>query len=165
MNQNEQDYDNDLGDDEESTADQQQNRGDRKWVRDLERRAKHGDRAMAERDALARELAMLKSGIDLGSPQGKLFMKAYDGEATVEAITAAAREYGVIGEQAPAGLAEEMAAHDRVARAAAGAVSVPAEDPLELIRNAETAEEVLRLVERYGGSVDYDSPGGFRSIV
>lgn len=159
------DDDEEVVEDDTRDVDREQvNRGDRKWVRELERRAKLGDRATAERDALARELAMMKAGIDVASPQGRLFVKAYDGEATVDAITEAAREYGVLGGDVSA-RADELAAMDRVARNAAGATPVAQDDPLGMIQRAETVDEVLQIVQQFGGQVDYDSPGGLRSIV
>lgn len=164
MNVNPEFDDEDDEDDTQDAAEPQQNRGDRKWVRDLERRAKQGDRATAERDSLMRELALLKAGIDVTTPQGKLFAKAYDGEPSVDAITEAAREYGVLGSDVPA-KADELAAMDRVARNAAGVTALAEDDPLNMIQRAETVEEVLRIVQDFGGQVDYDSPGGLRSLV
>jgi hypothetical protein len=94
-NQYEEDYD--L---EENEQTQQQ---EPQWRKNLERKAKEADTAKAEAQAAKRELALLKAGIDLESPTGKLFAKAYDGEASVEAIKLSATEYGLIGtESAPA---------------------------------------------------------------
>jgi hypothetical protein len=50
----------------------------------------------AEAVAAKRELAFIKVGIDVDSPTGKLFAKAYDGETSPEAVAAAAAEYGLI---------------------------------------------------------------------
>ena len=62
---------NSIEDDDYESQDEQpeiQPSRDRKWVRDLERRAKDADRVRAEADAARRELAFLKAGIDLESP-------------------------------------------------------------------------------------------------
>jgi len=141
-------------------------RTDRKWVRDLEKRAKAAEKAAAERDAAMRELVMLKAGINPETPQGKLFIKAYDGEPTLEAVKAAAQEYGVLDAPTPAIPAEEVAAHQRVANTAAGAgISDGEEDPIALINRAESAAEVLELVEKYGVAISDSQPGGFRPLV
>lgn len=54
----------------------------------LRRAAEEGKKAKAEAASLKRELAMLKAGVDIDSPIGKMFAKAYDGDATPEAIKA-----------------------------------------------------------------------------
>ena len=61
----------------------------------LREKADNADKATKEAADLRRELAVLKSGIDADSKFGKLFLKSYDGEATPEAIKAAAEEYGI----------------------------------------------------------------------
>jgi antirestriction protein ArdC len=153
-------------DTEVETLTEESARTDRKWVRDLEKRAKAADKAAAERDAAMRELVMLKAGINPETPQGKLFIKAYDGEPTLEAVKAAAQEYGVLDTPTPAIPADEVAAHQRVAQAAAGAeVSEGDDDPIALINKAESAAEVLELVKKYGVAISDDQPGGFRPLV
>lgn len=150
---------------EVETLTEESARTDRKWVRDLEKRAKAAEKAAAERDAAMRELVMLKAGINPDSPQGKLFVKAYDGEPTLEAVKAAAQEYGVLDAPTPAIPAEEIAAHQRVATTAAGADVAGEDDPIALIQRAESAAEVLELVEKYGVAVSDTQPGGFRPLV
>lgn len=150
---------------EVETLTEESARTDRKWVRDLEKRAKAAEKAAAERDAAMRELVMLKAGINPETPQGKLFVKAYDGEPTLEAVKAAAQEYGVLDAPTPAIPAEEIAAHQRVATTAAGADVAGEDDPIALIQRAESAAEVLELVEKYGVAVSDTQPGGFRPLV
>lgn len=150
---------------EVETLTEESARTDRKWVRDLEKRAKAAEKAAAERDAAMRELVMLKAGINPDSPQGKLFVKAYDGEPTLEAVKAAAQEYGVLDAPTPDIPAEEIAAHQRVATTAAGADVAGEDDPIALIQRAESAAEVLELVEKYGVAVSDTQPGGFRPLV
>lgn len=153
-------------DTEVETLTEESARTDRKWVRDLEKRAKVAEKAAAERDAAMRELVMLKAGINPDSPQGKLFAKAYDGEPTLDAVKAAAQEYGVLDAPTPAIPAEEVAAHQRVATTAAGAeVSDGDDDPIALINRAESAAEVLDIVQKYGVAISDEQPGGFRSLV
>lgn len=61
----------------------------------LRERAKQFDQAQAALPALQRENAWLKSGLDLESPVGQLFVKGYSGEFTADAIKAEAAKYGV----------------------------------------------------------------------
>ena len=92
-------------------------------LRELRKKAKERDQFAtkvteieAERDAAKRELAMVRAGIDLDSPTGRLFVKAYDGEASTEAIRSAAAEYGLI--QADASSEEEQTQEQALSRLA-----------------------------------------------
>lgn len=157
------DYDdNDEIDGDESAAPK------RNWRRDLEEQAAQAKQATADAAAAQRELAFLKAGIDLNSPGGKLLAKAYDGANTVEAIKAAAVEYGVITPEAPVVPAEELAAHDRVANASAGAATASEGD--ELMAELEKAgdffsgspQQVLDVLRRAGISAEHSRPGGWQ---
>jgi len=53
--------DEDFSDEQDAQAEGSEERNDRKWVRDLEKRAKGADSAKAEAEAARRELAMLKA--------------------------------------------------------------------------------------------------------
>ena len=154
----------DFSDEQEAQAEGSEERNDRKWVRDLEKRAKGADTAKAEAEAARRELAMLKAGIDLDTPQGKLFAKAYDGESTLDAVKKAAEEYGVI--QAMNAIpAEELDAIDRVSRAGAVPSSTPMDDPLAALNNAETPDEIIQLLKKSGVTIDNEQPGQWKSLV
>lgn len=159
--------DNYIENDDFETTDEQpeaaQNR-DRKWIRDLEKRAKDADRVRAEADSARRELALLKAGIDLDSPQGKLFAKAYDGDFTVDAVKAAATEYGVIDAPKPQVPAEEFAAMGRIANAAAGGQVHDPVDHFSEINAAETPQQVLEILARAGVALDYEQPGSWKSL-
>lgn len=91
-------YDDDLDDDPPAQAprdedpDIQQLRKSHKRL-PKERAAREA--AEKERDDAKRELLLLKAGIDVSTGTGKLFAKAYDGDLTVEAMQAAAAEYGL----------------------------------------------------------------------
>jgi hypothetical protein len=63
---------------------------------ELREAAKLGKVATARTSELEREIAMLRAGVDTESPVGKLFVKAYDGELTTEAVAAAATAVGAI---------------------------------------------------------------------
>lgn len=156
--------DEDFSDEQDAQAESSDERNDRKWVRDLEKRAKGADSAKAEAEAARRELAMLKAGIDLDTPQGKLFAKAYDGESTLDAVKAAAEEYGVI--QAMNAIpAEELDAIDRVSRAGAVPASTPMDDPFTALNNAETPDQIIELLKKNGIQIDNEQPGQWKSLV
>lgn len=159
-------------DQEENEQPQQQQQQEPQWRKNLERKAKEADAAKAEAQAAKRELAILKAGIDLESPTGKLFAKAYDGEASVDAIKAAATEYGLIGtESAPAAPTpapsvsnDELAAHQRIAQTSAGANSAGQYDARDAVANAQSVEEVLAILQKEGVQIDETRPGGFFRI-
>ncbi len=158
---------NDLDQDFEENEPQQER--EPQWRKQLERKAKEADSAKAEANAAKRELALLKAGIDLDSPTGKLFAKAYDGEATVEAIKASATEFGLIGQATPAPEAPsvsnaELAAHSRIASTSAGADSVGQYDARDAINRAESVDEVLSILQKEGVPLDDSRPGQFFRI-
>lgn len=138
------DDDNDSRDDEPQTPESTRKND---WRRKLEQEAEDGRRAAEEARQAKRELAFLKAGIDLNgelTPQQKLFVKAYDGDVTPDAVLAQAREFGIIDTPAPAVPAEELAAHDRFAQAANGGVVQSAQDQaLAAVQNAQSMTELL----------------------
>jgi rRNA maturation endonuclease Nob1 len=144
----------------------------RQFVRDLEKQAKAGkaaareaNEAKAEANAAKRELALMKAGINLDSPTGKLFVKAYDGEISVEAIKAAAGEYGLIPTSQTAEIQNDMAALDRVSQASSGSSATVPPSVLDEIRNAASPDEVLKLLVANNVNVSRDQPGGWVSLV
>ena len=144
----------------------------RQFVRDLEKQAKAGkaaareaNEAKAEANAAKRELALLKAGIDTNSPTGKLFVKAYDGEISVEAIKAAAGEYGLIPTSQTAEIQNDMAALDRVSQASSGSTANIQPSVLDEIRNAQSPDEVLKLLTANNVNVSREQPGGWVSLV
>ena len=156
--------DEEFSDEQDAQAEGSDERNDRKWVRDLEKRAKGAESAKAEAEAARRELAMLKAGIDLDTPQGKLFAKAYDGEASLEAVKAAAEEYGVI--QAMNAIpTEELDAIDRVSRAGSVPSAPLSDDPFAALNNAETPEQIIELLKKNGITIDNEQPGQWKSLV
>ena len=81
-------------------------------IKDLREAAERGKKATQENDALKREMAFLKAGVDTESKAGQLLFKAYDGELDVESIRTEADELGLfksfeesapVTEQAPSG--------------------------------------------------------------
>lgn len=91
----------------------------------LREAANRGSKYRAERDALARENAFLKAGINADDQRLAYFVKGYDGELDPQAIQKAAIEAGFL--QAPQqGQRQELQqtanAQRRVAAASAGAL-------------------------------------------
>lgn len=171
------DLDLDSSSDERTEPESTRNRD---WRRKLKQEAEEGRQAKAdaakdraEADTAKRELAFLKAGIDLDTPQGKLFAKAYDGDPTADAVKASALEYGLI--DAPSVPAEELAAHDRFAQASAGAGAGQADEDVYLsaIEKAESEAEVLAalakispdFIDRQSKISKWVNPGGQNAAV
>lgn len=164
-------YDNEDIDTTLESEDNEPQRDSRQFVRDLERKAKEGqaakreaDAAKAEAAAAKRELALMKAGIDISSGAGKLFAKAYDGEASVEAIKSAAAEYGLIPTSEQAEVKSDLQAFDRVSNASVGTPGAPTESDLDKIRNSKDPSEVLDIIRKAGIEISNEQPGGFIPI-
>jgi hypothetical protein len=148
-------------------------RNSRQFVRKLEQDAKEGKRAKKEADeakleaqTAKRELALMKAGIDLDSPTGKLFVKAYDGEITVEAIKAAAGEYGLIATSQTVEVANDLAAIDRVSQASTGSGGSVPTSVIDEIRNPNnTPEDIYKILQANGVGISNEQPGGWVSLV
>lgn len=126
------------------------------WRKQMEREraeAKAEAQRVAEENAkVKKELAFLKAGLDLNgelTPQQKLFVKAYDGDVTPDAVKAAAVEYGVIDAPQAQVPAEELAGHDRFAQAAAGSQVSQADGDVyaAALDKAETAADVIAALQ------------------
>lgn len=85
--------------------------------------------------AAQRELAMVKAGVDLDSPVGKLFAGAYQGDLEPEKIKAEWSKLGVTPGAAPTPevndgpTAEELAAQQAAATVTSGGATPPGEEP------------------------------------
>lgn len=167
-------YDNDLLDNEdlELESNDEPQRDSRKFVRKLEQEAKEGKRAKAEADEakaelakVKRDLALAQAGIDVNSPTGKLFVKGYDGEPTVEAIKAAASEYGLLPTSQAPDVKQELDAMDRVASASTASAPVGSPNALDELRKAENPEQVLKVLRANGVSISQEQPGEWISLV
>lgn len=62
---------------------------------ELRKAADRGKAAQAEAEALKRELAFAKAGIDTDTKAGKMLLRSYEGELTPDAIKAEAEEIGL----------------------------------------------------------------------
>lgn len=70
------------------------------WA-ELRRAKKARDKAEKELEAMKREMAFAKAGIDINDPQARYFVKGYEGEITPEAIRAEAVSAGFLAELPP----------------------------------------------------------------
>lgn len=85
-------------------------------------------RAQAARaEALERELAFAKAGVDLANPNAKYFTRGYDGELSPEAIKS---EWGAFAGTAapPVDYSADIAASERINAASSGAQSAGTPD-------------------------------------
>ena len=144
----------------------------RQFVRKLEQEAKAGKAAKreaeeAQREAAnaKRELAFLKAGIDLESPTGKLFAKAYDGDTSLEAVRTAASEYGLIPTSQTDEVKNDLDALNRVSQASAGSTGVITPTALDAIRGASDPAAILKVLQDNGIAISDEQPGGWVSLV
>jgi peptidoglycan hydrolase-like protein with peptidoglycan-binding domain len=150
---------------------------DPEWLKNTRKKARLADAAIAERDAAKRELMLMKAGIDLETPHGRLFAKGYDGEITVEAVKAAATDYGLLTPTTPEPTPEELAAlrqFDSAGQAGSEGSSVEeqAMDALNKVSyfgsdgqwNPEGKDQILAALKSAGLDVSYDQPGNVFQI-
>ena len=107
-------------DDELDEQDNDQSKGN--WRRDLERKARKADENARLAQTAQRELAFYKAGLPMSDPRMTYFVKGYEGPNDSDAIRKAAQEAGFM---APAEqdttVADEVAQHQQIADASAGA--------------------------------------------
>lgn len=128
----------------------------RAQIRQLERKAKGHDTAVAEAAALKRELAFARAGLP-DDPRTSYFVKGYEGELTAEAIRTAAQAAGFLeAPKAPEPAATERAAHERLADATAGATNAPPQNFAAEVAAAKTPAEVMAIVQRAGLPTAWD---------
>ena len=162
------DYNNDELD---NIADNDSENDSKNWRRKLEADAKEGKRAYREAEIAKqeatkakRELALMKAGIDLESGTGKLFAKAYDGEATPEAIKAAAQEFGLVPTSQTTEVQNDLSAIDRISQASAGATGTVAPNAIDEIRNAKSQEDIIKVLQANGITISNEQPGSWFAI-
>lgn len=124
-------------------------------IRQLERKAKSYDEALARATGLERELAFARAGLP-DDPKTAYFVKAYDGEMNAEAIRTAAQAAGFLeAPKASETPANERATHERMADAAAGG-QAPKQDFGREIAEAKSPAEVMAIVQRAGLPTSWD---------
>jgi hypothetical protein len=99
--------------------------------------------------ALQRENAAAKAGLDLADRRTGYFLRGYEGDITPEAIRS---EWEAAGFAAPARNVvpqAELAAHVEMSRAMAGGEEAGSEGFLEALGKTQSAEEVLQLAGRF----------------
>jgi hypothetical protein len=130
-------------------------------IRNLRKAAKERDGLAAQVAAQGRELAFAKAKLDLDDPKLKYFMKGYEGEMTSEAIRAQAEADGFI---APSEKTQQAAAEgnaqQRIAGASSGAADTPSPDFHQLVSEANSVEEVMKLAIQQGMHTSWNRPGG-----
>lgn len=163
------DYNNDELDN--ISTDNESENDSKNWRRKLEADAKEGKRASREAEIAKqeatqakRELALMKAGIDLESGTGKLFAKAYDGEATPEAIKAAAQEFGLVPTSQTTEVQNDLSAIDRISQASAGATGTVAPNAIDEIRNAKSQEDIIKVLQANGITISNEQPGSWFAI-
>lgn len=117
-------------------------------MKQLEKETRELRKQVAEAQAIQKELAFVKAGLDLNSPMAKYFVKGYDGDLTPEAIRAAAEEAQLITPQAPTETQAEKQAWQQTNKIAAGSeVAPPPPSWAKRIMDAESREEVFAIYE------------------
>lgn len=111
------DYDSD--DDETTETSPAQN-----WRKKIEKENRELRKQVAEAEAVKKELAFVKAGIDLTSPMAKYFVKGYDGDLSPEAIRLAAEEAQLIT-PTPTVTDSDKQAWQQTNRIAAGSETAP----------------------------------------
>ena len=139
-------YDDDL--EQEEDANDKVVQLKRSQIRALEKKAKAHDDALVRLATLERQLVFRDAGIPTDK-RGQLFMKAYDGDMTLDAVKAAAIDYEVIQPDS-ADTTPETEAQDRLLKAAGGGDTPHKPDLEQAILNATTPEEVMRIVSQQG---------------
>lgn len=121
----------------------------------------------AKADALERELAFARAGVDLANPNSKYFTKGYDGDLTADAIKS---EWGSFSGGAatapPPDHSADIAAAQRITDAGTGAQSPDSQDEaaryraeLETLRNSSNRDPYVlqrqaeEIMAKYGSRV------------
>lgn len=136
---------------EDDNLDEQiQSDGLRKHVKRIESENKALKQEMEAARSAQRELALIKAGVDISSPTGRLFAKAYDGELDVEAVKSAAMEYGVVAPPSPTTASpDEQAAWTRSQAAQAAGSPAGEIDWSERLGAAKSQQEAMAVLEEY----------------
>lgn len=75
-------------------SDQEQHEGEN--IANLRKAADDAKAARAELEAMKRQMAFVKAGVDVDTKLGQMLLKTYDGDLDIEAIKAEATEIGAI---------------------------------------------------------------------
>lgn len=130
-------------------------------LKNLRNKAREADRLQAEHAAAQRELAFAKAKLDLDDPKMTYFVKGYEGELTSDAIRQAAEEAGFLqpaAPQQPQVPAQELAQHQQLGAASAGGTAPPPQDFYQLLSEAKTPEDVMRIASQAGLPTVWNRP-------
>lgn len=123
-------------------------------IRKSRSRLKDAQKWEARAQAAEQQIAVRDVGIDLSKPLGKMFVKAYEGEWTPDAIRAAAADIpGLLPPQIPSGDGDgqaDLEAQKRMANAGTSTGSsamATQEQFLTDLANAKSQEEVMALID------------------
>lgn len=124
-------------------------------LRALRKAAKERDDLTAQMAGWQREMAFAKSKLDLEDPKVKYFVKAYEGDLTPEAIRTEAEAAGFFSQsqeqpQQQRGPDPTLNSQQRVANASAGAGETPNPNLEDMIKQAGSQEEVMKLMAQAG---------------
>lgn len=117
-------------------------------MKQLEKELNESKQALAEAEALKREVAFIKAGIPMDNPMAKYFVKGYEGEVSAEAIRQAAEEANLIQKAAENAKAKSEAdAWNRITKAQrAGETSEPLTDWTTKLNQAKNEQEVMQIL-------------------
>ena len=152
-------HDDDLDDDDIETPQPQQRRQPTEAeIRIWRKNAKKWEQAEPELTKLQRENLLLRTpGLaDLSDKQMRALFATHDGELTPDALRETATDLGFVAPPPPEVPNEEVAAHDRMFKAAAGATPPPGDsDALDqaAIAAATSPDEVMAIVNARGMGV------------
>lgn len=108
----------------------------------------------AEGEGAQRKLAFIEAGINVNSPTGKLFAKAYDGDISADAVLAAATEYGLVGEPPKVNVdsGEQKAWMQAAQSHSSGAPAPSSSDVSAAIRKARNPQELQAIMAQFQAS-------------
>lgn len=146
-----------MADDRDDDQDDGTDLVPRAHIRTLEEKARRADELAAQVEKLERENVFSTALAGIDHPGLTYFKDGYKGDLTPEAIRQAAVEAGFgqrepeIGDtKAAPPQAPDLAAHQRMAAAQAGAAPPPPFDPIEAMAKANSPEEVMDIVRAHG---------------
>lgn len=131
-------------DNEPDDEDQQGNQD----IRNLRKKAKAHDDLASQLQASRKELAFAKAKLDLDDPRIGYFIKGYEGDLTTEAIRERAEADGFLAKQQQDTTA--LQGQQRIANASSGAGETPNPDLADLIGQAQSPEEVMKIMDQAG---------------
>lgn len=126
-------------------------------LRNLRAIAKTHQEDSAKLAVLERENAFAKAKLDLDDPKMGYFIKGYEGDLEPEKIREAAVQAGFVAQQQQIPPAE-MAGHQQMGAAAAGGEAGPPFDLGKAIADAQSPEEVMRLMTEKGHATIWNRP-------